>query len=369
LYGLHRARQKCRETETVYIVEGYFDLLALHQNGIQNSVATLGTSITTEHVHILRNIIGKDGHVVLVFDSDDAGMKAALRSIGIFMNSDVDANIMLLPSGHDPDSYLFEFGYESFVDIAKSVKSLISFLIDALIEKYGLTVEGKIRVISEMRETLASIDDSVARSLYIKELAERVGIEEIAVLEKVRELSFRNRSSTKRDTFSNNDFVSNHSKNGFQKTDKKKSFHGKWARLEKQIISMMLQFPPVLSEIGERGILDLFEDNRLKAIGDLILTHQDCSDINIVDVINLIEDNEQRGIVASMAFRENKWDYDGCLNILNRFESIRNKKENTLIKKIKEAEENNDLELLSKLLSKKQKMAVLSERKKMALLK
>ena len=369
LYGLHRSKKKCRETETVYIVEGYFDLLALHQNGIQNSVATLGTSITTDHVHILRNVIGKDGHVVLVFDSDDAGMKAALRSMGIFMNAQVDANIMLLPSGHDPDSYLFEFGYESFFDIAKSAKSLISFLIDALIEKYGLTVEGKIRVISEMRETLASIDDRVARSLYIKELAERVGIEETAVLEKVRELSFRNRSSTRRDAFSNNDFVRNHRKSGFQKSDKRKSFHGKWARLEQQIISMMLQFPPVLSEISERGILDLFEDNRLKAIGDLILAHQDRSDIKNVDVINLIEDNEERGIVASMAFGENKWDYDGCLNILNRFESIRNKKENTLIKKIKEAEQNNDLELLSKLLSKKQKMAVLSEKKKMALLK
>ncbi|MBW2605461.1 MAG: DNA primase [Deltaproteobacteria bacterium] len=369
LYGLHRARQECRETERVYIVEGYFDLLALHQNGIQNSVATLGTSITADHVGILRNLIGKDGRVVLVFDSDDAGMKATLRSIGIFMNAKVDANIMLLPSGHDPDSYLNEFGYESFIDIAKSAKSLISFLLDALIEKYGLTVEGKIRVISEMRETLASIDDSMARSLYIKEIAERVGIEETAVLEKVRELSFRYKSSTKRDTFSNNDIVCNHKKNGFQKADKRKSFHGKLARLEKQIISMMLQFPPVLSEIGERGILDLFEENRLKAIGDLILAHQDCSDVNIVDIINLIEDNEERGIVASMAFEENKWEYDGCLNILNRFESIRNKKDNTLIKRIKEAEESDDLELLSKLLRKKQKMAVLSEKKKMALLK
>jgi DNA primase len=349
LYGLHRAKQKCRETETVYIVEGYFDLLTLHQNGIQNSVATLGTSITKNHVHILRNVIGRDGRVVLVFDSDDAGIKAALRSIGIFINADVDAKIMLLPSGHDPDSYLFEFGYESFFDIAKNAKSLISFLIDALIEKYGLTVEGKIRVISEMKETLASIDDSVARSLYIKEIAERVGIEETAVLEKVRELSSRN--------------------NGFRKTDKKISFHGKWARLEQQIISMMLQFPSVLSEIDERGILDLFEDNRLKSIGDLILAHQDCSDTKNVDIINLIEDNEERGIVASMTFRENKWDYDGCLNILNRFESIRNKEENILIQKIKEAEENNDFELLSKLLSKKQKMAVLSEKKKMALLK
>jgi DNA primase len=355
LYGLHRARQKCRETETVYIVEGYFDLLALHQNGIQNSVATLGTSITTDHVDILRNVIGKDGRVVLVFDSDDAGMKAALRSLGIFMNAEVDANIMSLPSGHDPDSYLFEFGYESFLDIAKSAKSLISFLMDALIEKYGLTVEGKIRVISEMRETLSSIDDRVARSLYIKELAERVGIDETAVLEKVRELSFQNKGSAR--------------KNDFQKAEKGKFFHSKWIRLEQQIISMMLQFPQILSEIDERGILDFFEDNRLKAIGGIILTYQDRSDINIVDVINLIEDNEEKGIVASMAFEENKWDYDGCLNILNRFESVRNKKENTLIKKIKEAEENNDFELLSKLLSKKQKMAVLSEKKKMALLK
>jgi DNA primase len=369
LYGLHRARQQCRETETVYIVEGYFDLLALHQNGIQNSVATLGTSITTDHVHILRNIIGKDGQVVLVFDSDDAGMKAALRSLGIFINAEIDAKIMLLPSGHDPDSYLFEFGYESFFNIAKSAKSLISFLMDALIEKYGLTVEGKIRVISEMKETLASIDDSMTRSLYIKELAERAGIEETAVLEKVRELSFRNRNSTKKDGFSNNEFVHNHRKNGSQNAEKRKSFHGKWAKLERQIISMMLQFPPVLSEIGERDILDLFEDSRLKAIGDLILAQQDRSDINIVDVINLIEDNEQKGIVASMAFGENKWDYNGCLNILNRFESKRNKKENTLINKIKEAEKNNDFELLSKLLSKKQKLAVLSEKKKMALLK
>jgi DNA primase len=369
LYGLHRARQKCRETETVYIVEGYFDLLALHQNGIQNSVATLGTSITTDHVHILRNIIGKDGHVVLVFDSDDAGMKAALRSLGIFMNAEVDAKIMLLPSGHDPDSYLFEFGYKSFFDIGKSAKSLISFLIDTLIDKYGLTVEGKIRVISEMRETLSSIDDGVARSLYIKELSERVGIQENAVLEKVRELSFRNRSSTKKNAFLNDEFVRSHRTKGFQKADKRRSFHGKWTRLEQQIISMMFQFPPVLSEIDERGILDLLEDSRLKAIGDLILAQQDRSDINIVDVINLVEDNEGKGIVASMAFGENKWDYDGCLNILNRFESKRNKKENTLINKIKEAEKNNDFELVSKLLSKKQKLAVLSEKKKMALLK
>jgi len=132
---------------------------------------------------------------------------------------------------------------------------------------------------------------------------------------------------------------------------------------------MMLQFPPILSEIGNRDILDYFEDNRLKAIGQLLLSQKDRSNINLVDVINLIKDKEQKSIVASMAIVENEWDYDGCLNILARFESIRSKKEKTLINKIKEAEENNDFELLVKLLKKKQKMAVLVEKKKMALLK
>jgi DNA primase len=281
----------------------------------------------------------------------------------------VDARIMVLPSGHDPDSYLFEFGYESFLDVAKKAQSLMSFLIDTSIDKHGLSVEGKIRVLSEMRETLASIDDKVTKSLYIKDFAERVGIEETAVLEKVRELSFRNRRGAQRTEFSHNDFDRKYSKTDFSKEGKRKSFHGKWARLERQIISMMLQFPKILSEIGDRGILDLFEDDHLKAIGQILLTHKDRSDLKLVDVINLIQDKEQKSIVAFMAIEETKWDYDRCLNILIRFESIRNKKEKTLIKRIKEAEENNDLKLLAKLLSKKQKMAVLTEKKKMALLK
>jgi len=369
LYGLHLAKQKCRENKTVYIVEGYFDLLTLYQNGIQNSVATLGTSLTPEHVQILRSLIGTDGSVILVFDSDDAGMKAALRSIGIFLNAGIDARIMVLPSGHDPDSYILEFGQESFLDLAKKAQGLMSFLINVSIDKHGLSVEGKIRVLSEVREALVSIDDSVARSLYIKDFSERIGIEETAVLENVRELSFRSRGSTQRKNFSDNDPVPKHNRAGSAEEDKGNTFHGKWARLEWQVVSMMLQFPPILSEIGNRDILDYFEDNRLKAIGQLLLSQKDRSNINLVDVINLIKDKEQKSIVASMAIVENEWDYDGCLNILARFESIRSKKEKTLINKIKEAEENNDFELLVKLLKKKQKMAVLVEKKKMALLK
>ncbi|MBW2564341.1 MAG: DNA primase, partial [Deltaproteobacteria bacterium] len=104
LYGLNKAKDKLREYKTVFIVEGYFDLLALQQHNIINSVATLGTSLTTEHVRLIRGYIGKTGKVILVYDSDDAGLKAAYRSIEIFDKGYVDAKIMVLPDGYDPDS-------------------------------------------------------------------------------------------------------------------------------------------------------------------------------------------------------------------------------------------------------------------------
>jgi DNA primase len=369
LYGLHLAKIKCRESEKVYIVEGYFDLLALHQHGLLNSVATLGTSLTPDHVKILRGFIGKDGKVILVFDSDDAGIKAVMRSIGIFMRAEVDASIIVLPQGYDPDSYLFEFGYESFLEIDSKAKSLMSFLIDSAVKKHGLSIEGKIRVISELNEPLASIGDNVARSLYIKELAESINIDESTVREKIRKISVPKKDRSKRSTWSNNNLTRGQHKTSASDNVQGKALKGKWDRLERQIITMMLQFPQILSKISERDIINLFEDNDLKSIGQLLLKYKERSEIRVSDIMNLIEDKEQRDIVASLAIREDIWNHEACLGIINRFESIRKKNKNTLIEKIKAAEKNNDFELVLKLLHQKQKMAILTEKNKTALLR
>ena len=131
----------------------------------------------------------------------------------------------------------------------------------------------------------------------------------------------------------------------------------------------MLQFPQILYEISERNILDLFENNALKSIGQVLLKHKDYSEIQVSDIINLIEDKEQRNIVASLAIGEDIWNYEACIGIITRFESIRKKNEKKLLEEIKAAEKENDLELLSKLLKQRQKMALLTEKKKMALLK
>ncbi len=369
LYGLHLAKKKCREDERVYIVEGYFDLLALHQHGLQNSVATLGTSLTPEHVQLLKGFVGKDGGVILVFDSDDAGIKASQRSIEVFDKAYINAQIVVLPDGYDPDSYLFEFGIESFLELVSRAKGIIPFLMDSAVKKHGLSIEGKIRVISEMKEPLGSITDNVRRSLYIKELAECINIDEFAVLEKIRKISLRNRNRAKRPTWPNTGLGLSRHKMSVPDKAQENIFQGKWDKLERQIIAMMLQFPQILSEINERNILDFFENNALKSIGQLLLKHKDESEMQLSDIINLIEKKEQRNIVASLAIEENIWDHDACIGVIIRFESIRRKNVKKLLEKIKAAEKDNDLELLAKLLNQKQKMALLTEKKKMALLK
>ena len=369
LYGLHLAKMKCRENERVFIVEGYFDLLTLHQHGLQDSVATLGTSLTPEHVQLIKGFVGKDGRVILVFDSDDAGIKASQRSIEVFDKGYINAQILILPDGYDPDSYIFEFGVESFLNLVSEAQGIIPFLMDSAVKKHGLSIEGKIRIISEMKEPLGSISDNVRRSLYIKELAECINIDEFAVLEKIRKISVRNRDGAKRPTWPNTGLGRGHHKTSVPDKAQKKAFQGKWDKLERQIIAMMLQFPQILFEIYERNILDLFENNTLKLIGQVLLTHKDDSKVQISDIINLIEEKEQKNIVASLAIGEDIWGHEACIGIITRFESIRRKDENKLLEKIKAAEKDKDLELLAKLLNQKQKMALLNEKKKMALLK
>lgn len=364
LYGIHKAKIKCRESDTIYIVEGYFDLLALHQHGIENAVAILGTALSTQHIQLLK---GYASRVILVYDSDDAGLKAASRSVEIFMDAEVDAHVLVLPEGYDPDSYLFEFGLESFLDASGSVMSVMQFLISSAIKKHGLSIEGKIRVISEMKGPLASINDKVARSLYIKELAERLNIDETAILEKVREISDRNMGKVKNAKWSNSRIAFDYRKS--DKKIQKKTIQDKVVRLERQIIEMMLQYPQIFSEIENRNILVYFKDASLKSIGQMILTHMNSPNKQVSDIMNLFEDKEQRDMVASLAIGEDKWDYESCVVIINRFDSTRNQDEKELLKKIKMAEKNNDFELLEKLLSKRQKMAVLKEKKKMSLLK
>ncbi len=348
LYGIHAAKEKCRETGIVYIVEGYFDLLAMHQHGIANSVATLGTSLTSGHIRMLRR--GYANKARLVFDSDTAGIKAAHRSIGLFMNESVDVEIIVLPVGEDPDSFLFARGQEAFFEHAEAAKGGIEFLIDSAVDTHGLSMQGKIRVVDELRQPLADIRDGVARSVYIRHLAERLGVDESAILERVRTARKQQGNSSQRQEPGGQNFRS--------ETAEKPSFAKN--RVEVRVVAMMLQYPEIVPTIEKHQIIDYFEDIQLKELAGLILSHPPKSTDDISQLLNRISDNSQRELIASLAMGDECWDQGSCEKLMAQFKASRKRRHQELLDQIKTAEKNNDHELLFKLLKEKQKQAVQS---------
>ncbi len=382
LYGIHRAKDKCRAAGTVFIVEGYLDLLALHQHGIENSVATLGTALTADHVKMLTRYARR---MVLVYDSDEAGIRSAQRCIETFWKEHVDfrredvysedkadTHILVLPAGHDPDSYIFEQGPEAFMAAASESPGIITFLMDCAVRKHGLTTEGKIRVISELQEPLAAINDQIAQAIYIQQLAERIGIAESAVLERIRAVAARQSRAT---TFADQKGspASTLPKREVAETNSRvqgPSGANAGIRFERQIIAMMLQFPEILPEISRLSVLKYFENNELESIGNVVLKFNPSTVVQVSELISKIENEAQQTLIASLAIEDESWNKKGCLRLLGKFVDTRHKLRSgsLLEEQIKAAEKSNDHALLLTLLNKKQKMAERSERQKMAIL-
>jgi DNA primase len=382
LYGLHLAKARCREAESVFIVEGYFDAIALHQHGLVNTVATLGTSLTAEHVRMLRGYIGAKGKAVLVYDSDEAGIKAARRSVEVFDKEYVNAQILVLDSGYDPDTFIFEHGAEAFHTAAAAAMDIIPFLLETAVKQNGLSVEGKVRVVSELQQPLTAVSDTIARSLYVRMVAERLEIDERALLEKLRReaakqtaLESRRRPGPKSGV--PEDVGKTSAALGFT------ARHGD--RVEKQIIAMMLQVPQSCHIIDSLDALGLFENQSLARIGHVILDANNrggkplsaggtqtapAEDRWLADIMMGLETDEDRRIVADVAMNVEGWTIEGCeKQILHFVETARKRRSQQDIEhRIKEAICNKDDKLLEQLLIEKQTLAVKREKRKMALL-
>jgi len=335
LYGLHRTRPRCRERGAVFLVEGYFDLLTLWQYGIGNCAATLGTSMTPDHVRMLKAVARE---VVLVYDSDAAGVNAATRSVAIFDGENVDARIMVLPAGHDPDTFLRQEGADAFRSEAEKALGMIPFMMESAVRTHGLSLEGKARVISEMAGPVAAVTDSVKRALYVQALADRTGVDEDRILQKLRDADGSKTPAPR----------------PAAPGPRRPETLEKGRRIEGKIVAMMLQHPDIIPEVRERRVLDRFQDDRLAAIGRSVMAHPDRIGSGL-DL--LLEDEEKRRMAAALTLTEEPWDEPGCRRLLDQFETGRARSEKTLIQQIKAAEQNKDTALLMELLKEKQQRA------------
>jgi len=182
LFALDLAREAITRTKTVVVVEGYFDAVALHQSGLTHTVATLGTALTPDHIHVLRRFASK---VVLLFDPDPAGVRAALRGLDLFVNSGLGVKVVTLPASEDPDTFVRKEGPEVFARLEEQSPSLLDFALEQSLQSAeSSTVEGRIRSVDEVLRILQKSEHPIEREERIRIVAERLGINQQRLIER-----------------------------------------------------------------------------------------------------------------------------------------------------------------------------------------
>lgn len=176
LYGLSHAKDEIRKVNKAILVEGYMDLISLYQSGIKNVVAVSGTALTDDQVQLLSRYTK---NVVLIFDSDTAGIKASMRSIEILLKKDFDIKIVSLPKGEDPDSYVQKFGKDEFEEIIKSAENFLEYQTQYY-ENQGMFNDPAttVEAIRDLVKPVALIEDELKRNVLIKNIARKFNLRE-----------------------------------------------------------------------------------------------------------------------------------------------------------------------------------------------
>ncbi len=180
LYGIYFAKKSIRDLDNCFLVEGYTDVVSLHQSGVENVVASSGTSLTTEQIRLIGRFTK---NVTILYDGDPAGIKASLRGIDMILEEGLNVKIVLFPDGHDPDSYVRQVGGTAFEEYVKSTQSdFIVFKTNLLLAEVNNDPIRKAELIKDIVESIAKIPDSIKASLYIKESSKLMDMDERLLL-------------------------------------------------------------------------------------------------------------------------------------------------------------------------------------------
>ncbi len=171
LFAWHLARPEVSKRDGVIITEGYMDAIALHEGGFPNTVATLGTALTANHVALLKRMAPKT--VWLCFDGDSAGMRAALRTAPLFASNSLDVRVVAMPDGHDPDTYIREFGQEGFAQGLENAVPLARFRLQSVVNSHDMSdLAERAVAMHEAAEIVNDISDKIEREGYVNYLVD-----------------------------------------------------------------------------------------------------------------------------------------------------------------------------------------------------
>ena len=183
LYGIYFAKGEISKKNKCILVEGYLDVLSMHQLGITNVVASSGTSLTEDQIRLIHKFTD---NITIIYDGDSAGIHAALRGTDMILKEGMNVKIILLPDGQDPDDFAKKHSLEEVEDyIAGNEQDFISFKTDVLLKEAGNDPLKRAELINDISDTIAVIPDAVVRAMYVRSSAERFDIEERLILDRI----------------------------------------------------------------------------------------------------------------------------------------------------------------------------------------
>lgn len=247
LYGLWLGKKSIQDKDCCYLVEGYMDVIAMHQAGIENVVASSGTSLTVEQIKSIHRFTK---NIVVLYDGDEAGQKASNRAIPLLLEEGMNVRLLMFPDNDDPDSYSRKVTNQEFHDyIANSTSDFLYFKANKLKTETAKDPIKRATVIKDLVDNIALIPDNIIRSIYVKECASIMEIEESVLQLEVNKL--RRKSSNKGRQDAVNDEVESTTLTEIQKDEDVQTIA--FDSEEKELLRIMLNHGNVLIEVDEEG--------------------------------------------------------------------------------------------------------------------
>jgi DNA primase len=288
---LDKAKREIADKDEAIIVEGYFDLIALHAAGIRHSVATLGTSVTEDQISRLRN---HTENISLMLDGDEAGVKSALRLITLFGEMGINGNMVVLPDGHDPDSLVRKEGLPGFARAMESKRPLLDYFFEIHAKKHGLkTLEGRLGFIRTIIPYLEDMKDTVRRRLYIQRLSELTGVEEYRFWDSMKEKRKGSEAGADEEPRS---------------------------VIEKKIVGILINRPQSIELLKGKEVKGLIKDKDLGELASRVLDYyNDHGSLDLNVFLNVIERPELREMAISSVMDVTECDEEEMDKVLSDY--------------------------------------------------
>ena len=249
LFALNFARTVC--SESLILCEGYMDVIAMHAAGFTNAVATLGTAITSEQARMMSRYTKK---VIISYDADEAGQKAAARAITMLSEVGLDVTILKVPGAKDPDEYIKTYGADKFRDLLNNSKSRFEYNLDNVLSKYDLNLsQDKVKALGELEKIISGVYSSAERDIYIRIVAQKFEVDQASIKADVDKMIAKASAARRKD------FASKVKQDAIGYSDRINPDFIKApaaAKNEESVLGLLLLYPEHRKRVFEENLLD-----------------------------------------------------------------------------------------------------------------